>query len=56
MNEYRERHGEEKLSKKDEIIGKLYDWVMSEYDNGRITVISEGEMATHYEELMKKRR
>lgn len=56
VNEYRERHGEEKLSKKDEIIEKLYDWVMSEYDNGRITVISEGEMATHYEELMKKRR
>ena len=50
VNEYRAKRGESELSKKDAIIQKMYDWVTSEYDAGRVTVISDRELKDRYEE------
>ena len=50
VNEYRAKRGEAELSKKDTLIQKIYDWVTSEYDAGRITVISDGELEDRYNE------
>ena len=48
VNEYRKSRGEQPLSKNDPVITKIYDWVTSEYDGGRITVISEEELTERY--------
>ncbi len=45
--------GEEPLPKTDPVIKSIYDWVMSEYDGGRITVISEDELAAKYNTLSR---
>ena len=50
VNEYRAKRGEAELSKKDTLVQKIYDWVTSEYDAGRITVISDGELIDRYNE------
>ena len=50
VNEYRKRHGESELPKNDPLIHKIYDWVMSEYDEGRITMITDSELVTKYKE------
>ena len=56
VNEYRARHGKERLSKKDALIQKIYDWISSEYENGRVTVISEHEMVDRYTEYSAELR
>ena len=38
------------LSKTDAVIQKIYEWVCSEYDAGRITMISDDELMSKYEE------
>ncbi len=48
VNEYRRMHGEEELTKKDPIIEYIYNWVTSEYDTGRITIISDDELISKY--------
>ena len=48
VNEYRKSRGEQPLSKNDPVITAIYDWVTSEYDGGRITVISEEELTERY--------
>ncbi|MBO7632570.1 MAG: 2-isopropylmalate synthase, partial [Lachnospiraceae bacterium] len=48
VNEYRKVRGEKPLAKSDPVITKIYDWVTSEYDGGRITVISEEELTERY--------
>ena len=50
VNEYRAGLGEEPLSKKDDLIRRISDRVTEEYENGRVTVISEAEMAEYYRE------
>ena len=39
-----------KLLKKDLLIKKIYDWISREYENGRVTVISEREMEDRHAE------
>ena len=51
VNEYRKQRGEEALTKTDPIVTGIYDWVSSEYDAGRITVISEDELAAKYNSM-----
>ena len=48
VNEYRATIGEEPLPKTSPVIRQIYDWVCSEYDNGRITVITDEELMSHY--------
>lgn len=48
VNEFRKAHGEQPLAKNDTVITTIYDWVTSEYDGGRITVISEEELTERY--------
>jgi hypothetical protein len=51
VNEYRRRHGESELPKSDPLIHKIYEWVMSEYDGGRVTMITDDELEHKYLEL-----
>jgi isopropylmalate/homocitrate/citramalate synthase len=51
VNEYRHRHGESELPKSDPLIHKIYEWVMSEYDGGRVTMITDDELEHKYQEL-----
>ena len=55
VNEYRRARGEEALPKTDPVIKSIYDWVTSEYDAGRITVISEEELEQRYVRLTQSR-
>ncbi len=48
VNEYRKKRSLPELPKTDSLIHKIYDWVSSEYDCGRITFISDGERAEKY--------
>ena len=52
VNEYRRRRGESELPKTDAAIRRLYDWVRSEYDRGRVTMISDSEMAEQYRAVL----
>ena len=49
VNEYRKKRGEDPLPKNDPVICRIYDWVMAEYEAGRVTVISETELREQYE-------
>ena len=51
VNEYRAKSGKSELEKKDPLIQKIYEWVTSEYDAGRITVISDRELIDRYNEF-----
>ena len=44
INEYFTKKGLPKVSKSDDIVAKVHAWVMSEYDGGRITMISDQEL------------
>ena len=55
VNEYRKVRGEEPLAKNDPVITAIYDWVTSEYDAGRITVISEEELTERYLRMTQSR-
>ena len=51
VNEYRKTKGLEELEKNDPVIRKIYEWVTSEYDSGRITIISDEELIRKYNEV-----
>ena len=48
VNDYRKKQGLEALPKTDSLIRKIYDWVTSEYESGRITIISDRELTEKY--------
>lgn len=52
INDYLSKQGKEKLKKTDPVIQKMYDWVQSEYDNGRVTMISDAEMVERYKNIV----
>ncbi|MBR6256434.1 MAG: 2-isopropylmalate synthase [Lachnospiraceae bacterium] len=52
VNEHRKMKGEEALEKNDPVVQKIYDWVVSEYDAGRITLISDEELTDKYNEAV----
>lgn len=51
VNEYRKAHGEPELSKSDSLIHQIYGWVMAQYDEGRVTMITDKELIEKYNEL-----
>ena len=51
VNEYRKAHGEPELSKSDPLIHQIYGWVMAQYDEGRVTMITDKELIEKYNEL-----
>ena len=53
VNEYRKHLGKSALPKNDDLIVKIHDWVMSEYDAGRVTMITDAEMESKYNEIVK---
>ena len=44
LNHSYSRRGEKEYTKKDPLVAKLYEWVTDQFDNGRITMISDAEM------------
>ena len=56
VNEYRRKLGMEALSKTDELIRKIHEWVSSEYEAGRITMISDRELIKKYNDVGVKSR
>ncbi len=44
MNQYLKKKGLPTVDKNSEIVKKVYNWVMEQYDNGRITMISDEEL------------
>lgn len=52
INDYLSKQGKEKLKKTDPVIQKMYDWVQCEYDNGRVTMISDAEMVELYKNII----
>ncbi|HCA22375.1 MAG: 2-isopropylmalate synthase [Eubacterium sp.] len=53
VNEYRRNHGEAELGKDHPLIRKIYEWVTSEYDGGRVTMISDNELVQKYNENLE---
>ena len=53
VNEYRRNHGEAELGKDHPLIRKIYEWVTSEYDGGRVTMISDNELIQKYNENLE---
>ena len=53
INQYLKSQKMEEVDKKSEVVVNIYDWVKSEYDNGRITVISDDELIEKIHEQMK---
>lgn len=54
VNEYFSKKGLPKVSKNDEIVTKVHEWVMSEYDGGRITMISDHELVEQIVKAMNE--
>ena len=50
VNDYRRKLGLPALAKDAPVVRDIYDWVCKEYDSGRITIISDGELAAKYSE------
>ena len=48
VNEHRRKQGLEELPKMHDLIRRIYEWVSSEYDAGRITIISDRELVEQY--------
>lgn len=44
VNSYNEKHDLPAVEKNDPLVKKIYDWVTKQYDEGRITIISDQEM------------
>lgn len=51
VNEHRKHLGLPALQKNDEIILKIHEWVASEYENGRITMITDEELIEQYNKV-----
>lgn len=54
INQYLKSQKMEEVDKKSDIVVNIYEWVKSEYDNGRITVISDDELIEKIHEQMDK--
>ena len=52
VNEYLKRQGKPQVSKTDAVVNEVYNWVMRQYDEGRITMISDDEMEGKVQELI----
>ena len=54
INEYFAKKGLPKVTKADPIVAKVHEWVMSEYDGGRITMISDHELIEQVNKAMNE--
>ena len=51
INENYDLHGDEKIDKKDPIVVQMKDWIDKEYEDGRVSSMSDMELETKLEEL-----
>ncbi len=51
VNNYRKKAGLDELAKDHPLIQNIYAWVSEEYENGRITMISDAELEAKYKEF-----
>lgn len=52
INSYFEKTGYPAVDKSDSIVQRVYEWVSSEYENGRVTIISDEELTGKLLEVM----
>ena len=53
INQYYKKRGIPAVDKNDDLVTKIYQWVCEQYDNGRITIISDEEMEEQVKTLAK---
>ena len=53
INQYRKKKGLEPVDKKSPLVRRVYDWVQEQYDEGRITIISDAELTRQTELAME---
>ena len=51
INENYDLHGDEKIDKKDPLVVQMKDWIDKEYEDGRVSSMSDIELETKLEEL-----
>ena len=56
VNEYRKNNAKEALPKSDDRIIRIHEWVMKEYEAGRVTMITDAEMEAKYKEICDQDR
>ena len=54
MNQYLQKKGLPTVDKNSDLVKKVYNWVMEQYDNGRITMISDEELIEITESVLKE--
>ena len=52
INQYLRKKGIGSVDKNSQVVKKVYEWVTEQYDNGRITIISDDELAVKTEEFL----
>ena len=52
INQYLRKKGLGSVDKNSPVVKKVYEWVTEQYDNGRITIISDDELAVITEEFL----
>ena len=53
INQYRKKKGMSPVDKKSPLVRRVYDWVQEQYDEGRITIISDAELTRQTEFAME---
>lgn len=53
INDYNKKHGLAEVAKTADVVKTIYDWVTRQYEEGRITIISDQEMEEQYEGYLK---
>ena len=53
INQYRKKKGMSPVDKKSPLVRRVYDWVQEQYDEGRITIISDAELTRQTELAME---
>ncbi len=53
INRYLSKQGKSEIAKNDPVVEKIYSWVTAQYDEGRITIISDTEMEEQVKKYLK---
>lgn len=53
VNQYNKKLGLPAVSKNDSVVVKIYSWVCEQYDQGRITMISDEELEEQYKKCSR---
>jgi len=52
INQYLKKQGKPQIEKNNPVVSEIYNWVMKQYEDGRVTMISDDELETKTKELL----